>query len=328
MCRFERSMARTLHNDGELYNASMARPALRAPRRWSMEGGNAGWRRRGTRVAGKPRANPRSCVSMDIAVQGYNVHIYTGSRVLDPSLRSVVFVHGAAHDHSVFALQSRYFAWHGYNALAIDLPGHGRSAGAALATIEEIADWIVAMLDAAGIGKAVLVGHSMGSLAVLECAARHPLRVGRLALVGPAAPMTVSEVLLDAARDDEQLAYDMIIAWSFSAAGALGANPSPGMSMTGNAMRLMQRAKPGTLANDLAACNAYLGGIAAAARCECSAMVIVGGHDLMAPPKAIPPLLAALRDHELVRLADAGHALMAEQPGAVLDALRHLVARR
>jgi pimeloyl-ACP methyl ester carboxylesterase len=259
---------------------------------------------------------------MDIQVQDSSVHVYTGSRALDAALPSVVFVHGAAHDHSVWALQSRYFAWHGFNALAVDLPGHGRSAGAPLASIEAIADWIDALLDAAAIERASLVGHSMGSLAVLECAARHAARVERVALLGPAVPMAVSDALLDAARDDEQLAYDMINAWSFSAGKALGANPSPGMSMTGNAMRLMQRSKRGTLHNDLSACRAYARGLDAAAAVVCPALVILGARDLMAPAKAVPPLLAALRDHRVVTYADTGHALMAEQPDAVLDALQ------
>ena len=91
-----------------------------------------------------------------------------------------MFVHGAAHDHSVWAWQSRYFAHHGFNVLAVDLPGHGRSAGEAQSSVEAIADWIAALLDAVGVKRAALVGHSLGSLAVLEAAARYPVRVARI----------------------------------------------------------------------------------------------------------------------------------------------------
>ena len=276
----------------------------------------------GETTASQRRANPRSSCPMKITTQGLQVHAYTGSRAFDAALPSVMFVHGAAHDHSVWALQSRYFAWHGFNVLAIDLPGHGRSDGAPLASIEAIADWIAATLAAAQIGAASLVGHSMGSLAVLECAARHPAKVNRIALLGPAVPMIVSDALLDAARDDAQLAYEMINAWSFSAGKALGANPSPGMSMTGNAMRLMQRSQAGVLHNDLRACQAYADGLAAAARVQCPALVVLGARDLMAPIKSAPPLIAALRDQRVVTFADTGHALMAEQPDGVLDALK------
>ena len=98
----------------------------------------------------------------------------------------------------MWALQSRYFAHHGFNVLAVDLPGHGRSAGRPLASVEAIADWLPRVLDAAGVATAAVVGHSMGSLAALACAARHGDRVARVALLGPAVPMLVSDALLAA----------------------------------------------------------------------------------------------------------------------------------
>ena len=129
----------------------------------------------------------------------------------------MVFVHGAANDHGVFALQSRYFAWHGMNVLAVDLPGHGRSRGDALPSVEALADWLRGVMDAAGVRDASVVGHSLGALASLECAARHPDRVRRLALLGPAVPMTVSDDLLAAAARNDHVAYELINGWSFSA---------------------------------------------------------------------------------------------------------------
>jgi len=139
---------------------------------------------------------------MDLVVDGKRAYAYTAGRKLDAKLPSVVFVHGAANDHSASLLQTRYFAYHGCNALAFALPGHGRSEGPPLASIGAIADWIVAALYAAGIEQAALVGHSMGSLAALECAARHPERVRALVLIGTAAPMLVGEpAQLARARD-------------------------------------------------------------------------------------------------------------------------------
>jgi pimeloyl-ACP methyl ester carboxylesterase len=259
---------------------------------------------------------------MRLAVGGSDVYAYTGARPLVAAQRTVVFVHGAAHDHGVWAWQSRYFAHHGFNALAVDLPGHGRSGGAALASVEAIAGWIAALLDAAGVPRAALVGHSMGALAALECAARHPARVERIALLGPAAPMTVSDELQDAARRDDHAAFEMINSWSFSAARQLGGNAVPGLWMTGNAMALLERTRPGVLATDLAACHAYANGIAAAAAVRCPALVVIGARDIMAPPKNAQALIAALAGVRVVDLPRAGHALMAEEPDAVLDALR------
>ena len=259
---------------------------------------------------------------MRIEVAGRDVYAYTGARPLDAALPTVVFVHGAGNDHSVWALQSRYFAHHGTNALAVDLPGHGRTRGDAFDSIEAIADWIPALLDGAGVGGAALVGHSMGALAVLECAARHPERVTRIALLGPAAPMPVADALLDAAKRDDHVAFELITGWSYSAGKQLGGNTMPGVWLIGNAMRLLERTNPGVLHADLVACNAYAGGLAAAAKVRCPVLVVDGARDIMAPPKNARELIGALRGARVVDLPECGHAIMAEQPDAVLDALR------
>ena len=258
---------------------------------------------------------------MRLRVAGNDIYAYTGARAVDATLPTVVFVHGASHDHSVWALQSRYFAHHGWNALAVDLPGHGRSGGEALPRVEAIADWIVALLDAAGAPKAALVGHSLGALAVLDAGGRHPERVTGIALLGPVVPMPVSDLLLDAAKANDPVACELITGWSYSAAKQLGGNQVPGMWMTGNAMRLMERARPGVLYADLAACHAYAGGLRAAAAVRCPALLILGERDQMAPPKGAQALIATLADGRVVTLSGCGHALMAEEPDAVLDAL-------
>ena len=259
---------------------------------------------------------------MRVVVAGSEVYLYTGSRPLDAALPTVVFVHGAANDHSVWALQSRYLAHHGRNVLAVDLPGHGRSGGAALASVEAISDWIPMVLDVAGIRTAALVGHSLGSLAVLECAGRYPDRVTKLALIGPAAPMLVADTLLSAAKQNEHVAYELITGWSYSAGAQLGGNTVPGIWMSGNALRLMERTRPDVLHTDLLACHTYAAGLVAAAKVQCPSLVIVGARDIMAPPKSAQGLITALPDARTMTLPDCGHAMMAERPDAVLDALR------
>jgi pimeloyl-ACP methyl ester carboxylesterase len=259
---------------------------------------------------------------MRMNVDGSECFIYTASRPIAAGSPTVVFVHGTANDHSVWALQSRYFAYHGCNVLAVDLPGHGRSAGAALASVEAISGWIVRLLDAANVGQAAIVGHSLGSLATLACAAAHPERVTKIALLGPAAPMAVGDDLLAAAQADDPLAFDLICGWSHSAGKQLGGNTVPGMWMMGGALRLMERTRPGVLHRDLLACKGYEDGLRAAALVRCPALAVIGARDLMTPPKGAQALLAALPDGRVVTLRDTGHAMMAEQPDAVLDALR------
>jgi len=263
---------------------------------------------------------------MHVALGGGRFYAYTGSRPMDPDRPCVVFVHGAANDHSVFGLQSRYFAHHGRNVLAVDLPGHGRSDSPALASVEEIAAWLGALLDEAGIHDTALVGHSMGALAALEAAAHRPERITHLALLGPAVPMAVSDDLLAATDRQDHVAFELINGWSHSAGKQLGGNTIPGLWMLGQNMRLMERSRPGVLATDLAACQRYANGLEAAAAVRCPSLVVMGSRDIMAPPKAAQALIATLADPRVVMLPDTGHALMAEQPDAVLGALRTLFA--
>ncbi len=186
-------------------------------------------------------------------VDGSDVYAYTGARPLDAALPTVVFVHGAANDHSVWALQSRYFAHHGWNVLAVDLPGHGRSGGGALPSVEAIADWIPAVLDAARIDQAALVGHSLGSLAVARVRgatprARSQGRAGR----PRGADAGLAKRCWTPRSANDHVAFELITGWSYSAGKQLGGNQVPGVWLTGSALRLMERTRPGVLHADLA----------------------------------------------------------------------------
>jgi pimeloyl-ACP methyl ester carboxylesterase len=257
-------------------------------------------------------------------VDGLEAYCYTGGRTFDPLLPTVAFIHGAQNDHSVWSLQSRYFAHHGYNVLAVDLPGHGRSQGAAMASVEAMAGWLLALLEAAGADSAMLVGHSMGSLIALEASHRAPQRVSALALLGTTYPMKVSDALLATSKDDEQAAIDMVNIWSHSMRAQNPASPLAGVSTMGTARRLMQRMgriNPAQLFHtDFAACNAYANGEVAARAVACPALFIFGSKDMMTPARSTKLLTGAIAHARVVQV-DAGHSLMAEQPGVVLDAL-------
>ena len=258
---------------------------------------------------------------MELRVAGETAYAYTGGKAFDPKLPAVVLIHGGEQDHCVWVLQSRYLANHGYAVLAVDLPGHGRSAGAPLATIEDMAGWIVALLDAAEAGTAALIGHSMGSLVALECAARHPQRVNRVALLGAAFPMRVSPDLLQATKHRESDAHGMINAWSHSAYAHYPSNPGPGFWVIGANLRLMQRQKAGVLHADFAACDGYKTGIERAARVKCPALFLLGARDAMTPARAGRDLARAVPNSTVVTLDSAGHNLMGEKPDEVLDAV-------
>lgn len=259
---------------------------------------------------------------MRLTLAGKQVFAGTGGRDVDPSLPAVVFLHGAGMDHSVWALHARAFAHHGFAVLAPDLPGHGRSAGPALNSIATLADWTAALIDAAGVKAARLIGHSMGSLVALEMAARHPERVTALSLIATAAPMRVSDELLGAAKANDHAAIDMISLWGYGQRAVLGGCEAPGLWMLGGAERLLERAHAGVLFADLSACNDYKDALNAAAKVAVPSAVILGERDMMTPLKGGKAVAAALAGCRLTVLEGAGHMLMSERPNEVLKALR------
>jgi len=255
-------------------------------------------------------------------VAGAPAYAHTGGRPLDAE-RALVFVHGAAMDHTVWALQSRYFAHRGWGVLALDLPGHGRSGGAAHDSIDAYADWLVAVLDAAELSRAALVGHSMGSLIALAAAAMAPDRVSALALLGAAAPMRVHPDLIALAEADDPRAVEQIVAWAYGRDAQLGGHRAPGLWFTGGGRQLLCDSAPGVLAGDLRACDAFEApGVAA------RTLVLCGADDRMTPPKTARPLLDALPDARLTVLDGAGHMMMLEAPEATRAALRDFLEGR
>src|SRR6201994_2588799 len=259
---------------------------------------------------------------MQLTVNGSDIFVATGGKAFDAALPTGGFLHGAGMGHTAWALHDRWFAHHGYNVLAPDLPGHGRSAGALLPSIADMADWTTALLDASGAKQAKLIGHSMGSLIALETAARYPAKVSALVLVGTSSAMAVGPDLLKAAEANDHAAIDMVSIWGLGQTAGLGGSLAPGMWMHGGAQRLLERCKDGVLFNDLAACNAYQNAVAAAAGIKVPATLVLGERDMMAPAKAGKALAAALPGSRTVMLEGAGHMMMAERPGELLAAMR------
>ena len=255
---------------------------------------------------------------MKIQVNGHKVHYNAGSGSPAADAPVIVFVHGAGFDGSVWVMPARYFARHGYRVVAPDLPGHGRSEGPALTSIEAMAAWVVDLVAALPAERFAIFGHSMGSLVAMETALRYSDKVTHLALLGASAPMPVGAPLLNAAEDDHAAAFAMANTWSHSAQGQLGASASPGMSNLNSGQRWLERNVSGTYFADLGACNAYQGALQEFAM---PALVIAGSDDKMTPVRAGLSLAQACGVTQTCVLPGCGHSMLSEQPNQVLDAL-------
>jgi len=267
---------------------------------------------------------------MELTVNNAKTYCYTGGKPLDAAKPTVVFIHGVLNDHSVWILQSRYLANHGYNVLAVDLPGHCRSAGEAPSTVEEAADFIAALLDAAGVQSAALVGHSWGSLIALEAASRLKERVTHLVLVGTAFPMKVSPVLIETSLSEPVKAMNMINVFSRSTLAAPPSALGPGTWVFGAGMALGKRVLASNTAVNVfhrgfVACDRYANGEQAIREVTCPVLFLLGAQDQMTQPRAAQALISKAKTAgKPVQVATlpVGHHQMNETPEETLFAIR------
>ncbi len=263
---------------------------------------------------------------MYISLNDTDYYAYTGTHELQDDLETIVFVHGASMDHTVWSNQSRYFAYHGYNVVAMDLPGHKFSGGELLDSVEDMAAWLNAIV--AGIaGTAIhFVGHSMGALVALEAAANFDHDKGKLAtlsLVGFSYPMSVTPQLMDAAQNNPSKAYSMMTEWSHTS--KFGGEPVPGFWSPGMQMSMMENSAEGSIYRNLQACHNYAGGEAAFDRVSCPILFISGRQDKMAPAKLAKQEADRNEHANIVLIPDCGHSIMSESPDGVLDSLKQFI---
>ena len=277
---------------------------------------------------------------MNLELDDAPVFVGTGHVDWSTTRPTLVLLHGAGMDRTVWVLLARYFARHGWNVVAPDWPAHGKSGGAVLTTIEAQASWLWRLLDGLrdadrsqeagrlGDGPLVVAGHSMGALASVAMAGERPDAIARLLLLGAGYPMGVGAPLLDAAKADERAAVDMITIFGHAHASRLGRNTLAGISVVNQAAALIERTASGVLYADLAACNAWTGAEAAAKAFGAGRTTIIAGDEDRMTPSRGTTKLAGLLDADVVTLDDCGHMMMSEQPESTLRAMRAVLADR
>ena len=263
---------------------------------------------------------------MKLNIDSANYYAYSASHEPQDDKETIIFIHGTAMDHTVWALQSRYFAYHGFNIYAIDLPGHGLSEGEPMDRIEDYSAWVVDIMSHCKGHQFHLVGHSMGALIALQAAAQYGAQqppLISLSLVGFSYPMAVTPMLLDAARDNPSAAYAMMTQWSHTS--PIGGEPNPGFWSPGGQMSMMENSRDGAVFTDLTACNNYQGGPDAFSKVHCPILFLSGVQDKMAPC-ALAKAEAEKNDNaDIVMIPNCGHSIMSESPDSVRDALNAFI---
>ncbi len=268
---------------------------------------------------------------IEVELDGARVFVGRGGAEWTGAGSRIVLIHGAGMDHTVWVLLGRWLARHGHDVVIPDLPGHGRSQGDALTSIEAMADWLSRLLntldDLAIAGTQsdaderglTLIGHSMGSLIATQAVSC--MKLERLVLLGAGYPMRVGPPLLQAAERNDPLAADMITAFGHAYASVLGHNPLPGIPVANLARVLLLGAQPGVLHADLQACDRYVVPEELLSKVNMPVHLIAGDQDRMTSPKAAQAL-AELLGGDIRWLSGSGHMIMTEQPEQMLSAVR------
>lgn len=229
-------------------------------------------------------------------------------------MSAIVFVHGAGMNSSSWQFQTAFFE----GSIAVNLPGHGDSQDPPYDNVADYAAWLGDTIRRLGPDPVTLVGHSMGSLVVLETAARNPDMVDKLILVATSATMPVHRDLLAAAANNDPAAAAMVIKWSLPRDGGYG-RPKKWVQQITDAF--IAAAETGVMSNDFRACDGYHDALAMAERVRCPTLLLLGEHDVMTKPPEARPLAAALADARIVVIEGVGHMLPLEKPAETNEAL-------
>jgi pimeloyl-ACP methyl ester carboxylesterase len=242
-------------------------------------------------------------------------HAYEGS---SKTTFPVVLIHGAGGNHLFWPTEIRRLSK--YRVLAPDLPGHGKSGGHGQQAISAYAREVVSWMELSGTGRAVVVGHSMGSAVALQLAIEHSESILALGLLGAGAKMRVRpDILADSAGPSSyHIAVDTLTKMSFSSS----ADPR----LVELAGRRMLETRYSVLHGDLLACDAFdvsdhLSGI------QQPVLLICGAEDQLTPLRYSQYLAGSLRNSHLEVVPEAGHMVMLEKPGVVADLLLEFLAQ-
>lgn len=202
-----------------------------------------------------------------------------------------------------------------------DLPGFGASPLPSVGeagTVEAMADQVAALLDALGIPRTVLMGHSMGGYVALAFAERHPDRLSALGLVCSRAGADTDEarqrrlagidqVRRTGSRDIVDAMRDVLFSEK-----TLHTRPE----LVRDVHELMHRAHPEAVINALRVMAARPDRRALLPEIDVPALVVAGADDRIVPVEESEAMARSLPQGRLAVIPDAGHLVMVEQAEA------------
>ena len=233
--------------------------------------------------------------------------VSTGGMDIDKNKPTVLLMHGSGLSHIVWSLHEQFYASHGFNVLAVDLPGHGNSEGPALKTIQEISDWIKLLMLKINIHKIIIIGHSQGSLVGIDFGSRYPELISKLVLVAGSYRMSVNNDLIELAEAGDEKAVLLMMKWGYEGSKAfIGGNPVKKIINSSREIREI-------LAVDLNACNNYKDGKESLEKINCPTLCIFGDSDKMVPLEIGDKMAKMIKNSEKKIISNCGHMIIFEK---------------
>ena len=239
---------------------------------------------------------------------------YAESRATDARL-TMALIHGAGENHLVWPASLRRVD--GVSAYALDLPGHAKSGGRGRSSVADYAEVVRGFLDALGVERAVIAGHSMGGAIAQQCALSYPARVAGLVLVATGARLRVAPAILNNVLSEYAATLDLVTRYAW------GPGAPEQLVQLGRAQ--LAETSPQVMANDYAACNAF-DVIERLREITAPTLVISGTADQMTPPKYATFLADKIRGARLAMIEGAGHMVMLEQQELVARHMEQFLA--
>ena len=244
---------------------------------------------------------------MIFEIKNKSIYASDAGQGINSKKQTIVFLHGSGLSHIVWSLTEQFFYINNFNVLSIDLPGHGKSDGPCLESIEKIAEWLEDVFKKLNLKNLVLVGHSQGCLEILEYSHRYTKRLDKIVFVGGSNRMPVHPDLIKLAQDGHSDAVKLMMKWGYEGSKKfIGGNPVEKIIQSSRDISEI-------LAVDLIACNNYKNGSQAARKISCPVMLILGEVDKMVDLKAGKKFASLIKNSKTQILDRCGHMIMIEK---------------
>jgi pimeloyl-ACP methyl ester carboxylesterase len=245
-------------------------------------------------------------------IDGVKIACWMNSSAWQESNRTLVFIHGSGGDHTNWVYQYSVLK-NDFNVLAIELPGHGQSEGKGEQSVPRYVDWVKKILDAFGIKKPILIGHSLGAAISLTFAIEHGELLAGIVPVGGGVTMWVNPAILDGLLKDPIPIIEM--------AAKLSLAKQNREKFTRPLFEGFSKANPVVMQGDFTACS-QLNLTDDIARIRIPVLILCGAEDKMTPPENSRYLADHIPGARMALLENAGHFVMMENPEAFNQALR------